>query len=102
MDSDGFSVRIGEAHRLMIPIECRRKLDLKPAQIYDITIVSSDRMVKENFLAKLHSSGPTGSTVRTLLATATYSNAWLMSGFSSARCRLAQFRHGIGSSLAGD
>ena len=57
MDVDGFSVRIGEAHRLMIPIECRRKLDLKPGQIYDITIVSSDRMVKENFLAKIHSSG---------------------------------------------
>lgn len=47
-------------------------------------------------------SSPTASTGLTLLATATYSNAWPMSGFSSARCRLAQFRHGIGSSLAGD
>lgn len=37
-----------------------------------------------------------------LLVTATCSNAWPMSGFSSARCRLVQFRQGIGSSLAGD
>ncbi|GAA2524034.1 hypothetical protein GCM10010407_12650 [Rarobacter incanus] len=46
-------------------------------------------------------SSQTESTVLTLLVTATYSTAGLMSGFSSARCHLALSLQGIGSSLAG-
>ncbi len=56
--SERFTAKILEGHKIMIPIECRRKLEMKPGHIYKIQIAER-RSINyiENFLAKMHASG---------------------------------------------
>jgi bifunctional DNA-binding transcriptional regulator/antitoxin component of YhaV-PrlF toxin-antitoxin module len=57
MTSERFLARITEAHKIMIPKECRERLDLDAGQIYRVMLSDRSRTHNMNFLARLQRSG---------------------------------------------